>query len=398
MNETNQQKNIVVVLSSGRAGTSLLMQILASLGMSISENLIASHFENPDGFFEDKDIVELNKNFLECVNGHPLLPLPPGWSKSQCYSQYKLRIQNLLRERIASAPTIWGFKDPRVSHMLPLWIDSIKPLWVIPLFILAVRHPSAVIYSLMKQAKVSKEFAELIWLSRTCEALYHSSSNCFINHYEDWFSQYDETGESLLDFIGVRTEFKGNVSEVLSTIIKPNLNRSKHNTISPENRYVKRLYEALEQCRGASFDRDALMEVVIECKSAMNDFQGWYLEALNLQNRDINFRDRNSELEKKLNRLNKDFSNCSTMLASEKSEREKTSNQLINKLSEVNSYLNQINELHQQNSQLSNELTLKTDKLKNCRVRKRILEEENSNLKKRVENRKLFSRFFSNKK
>ena len=51
--DANSVTRVVVVLSSGRAGTSLLMQILGALGMRLSDDMIGGRYENPDGFFED---------------------------------------------------------------------------------------------------------------------------------------------------------------------------------------------------------------------------------------------------------------------------------------------------------------------------------------------------------
>lgn len=71
-------RKVVVVLSPGRSGTSLLMQVLAGLGMKLSENLIGPHHENPDGFFEDAEIVELHKQLFADLGAKPIYPLPRG--------------------------------------------------------------------------------------------------------------------------------------------------------------------------------------------------------------------------------------------------------------------------------------------------------------------------------
>ena len=41
---------VVVVLGSGRSGTSLLMQVLAALGLRVSEEMIEARRDNPRGF------------------------------------------------------------------------------------------------------------------------------------------------------------------------------------------------------------------------------------------------------------------------------------------------------------------------------------------------------------
>jgi hypothetical protein len=70
---------IVVVLGSGRSGTSLLMQVLASLGMRVSAELIEARRDNPQGFFEDAPIVRAQADLLRGLNAWPFHPLPDDW-------------------------------------------------------------------------------------------------------------------------------------------------------------------------------------------------------------------------------------------------------------------------------------------------------------------------------
>lgn len=277
---TQQSKPVIIVLSPGRTGSSLLMQVLFGLGLTLSGKLLGSHHTNPDGFFEDSNIVELHKKLILELGTEPNLPLFEGWNKTNAAAQLCPTLRNLVEEYISQAETIWGFKDPRTCEFLPLWIDVLKPMWLVPKFILSMRNPSTVVLSMIKQAqKISPEIAELIWLYRTCNVLFHSGGDCFIVHYEDWFRNPTPIAEDLLSYTGLDQYFAGNVTEILSRVIKPNLNRSVHEDYQIQNEYVIKLYDVLKDCRGADFDRARLMAVVKECRQAMDGFKGWYLIA-----------------------------------------------------------------------------------------------------------------------
>jgi len=276
---SNGTKRAIVVLSSGRAGTSLLMQVLGGLGMSLSERLIEGRYENPDGFFEDTDIVRLHKRIFAETGLKGVLPLPSGWLEADVVNNIRQELQRLVHRQLEQATSIWGFKDPRTCTFLPLWLKILNAEKVNPSFILAMRDPSSVISSFLRLYNISADLAELVWLCRTCDALHYSAADCYIVHYEDWFNHPARLGTELLGYTGLEPFFNGEVSEVLRDIIKPNLNRAKYDPYPIKNKLVLRLYDVIRQCNGAQFDRAGLMDVVRDCRESMEDFKGWYLDA-----------------------------------------------------------------------------------------------------------------------
>jgi hypothetical protein len=273
-------KKALVVLSTGRAGTSMLMQVLQAMGLRLSENLIPPKWENPDGFFEDAEIVELHKNLWAQLGAKGHMPLPDDWQNRQALKAFRPAVRSLLEKQITKDDRLWGFKDPRTCSLLPVWFEVMRSLWVTPVFVLAVRRPEEVVQSLVRNYPLSVELAELIWLFRTCDALRHTSGACFIAHYEDWFSEPTRMGNDLLNYSGLHSEYQGNLHETLQGIVKPSLNRSVHQPYVIKNKFVHELYAVLQECRGENFDRRRLMQVVADCQGAIEGFKAWYLEAL----------------------------------------------------------------------------------------------------------------------
>ena len=270
-------RRAVVVFGSGRSGTSLLMQVLAKLGMRLSKELLGPHYENQDGFFEDVQIIELHKGLLSEIGSMPLLPLPDGWIDSPAVIPYRNKIKAVVEENVfQSGNSTWCVKDPRLSSLLPLWIPIFKSLWIVPHFILTVRRPEDVVVSLTKQAKISPELAELVWLHRTCDALVNSSSNCFIVHYEDWFIEPIGIARDLVLHLHLDSSININLVETLGDVIKRPLNRASLVEYHVSNPLVTKLYVALMKCRGIEFDRSELMLTVKECVKGMNCYKGWH--------------------------------------------------------------------------------------------------------------------------
>lgn len=276
----NQQgvKKIIVVLSAGRSGTSLLMKVLARLGMGLSKNTISGSISNPDGFYEDTEIVQVHKDLIKNLNTTPVLPLPDGWLRMDATRKAQQKLSELVGQRLAEVGTIWGFKDPRTAVFLPLWNKILNVPGKVPVFLLAVRDPAVVSASLKRQIDRDEAITELQWLQRTTDAIYHTGADCFVLHYEDWFSHSNELCQGLLRYTGLAETFRGNLDDTLKDLIKPNLNRSIYEAYQVENEYVAKLYNVLTECRGDQFDRMKLMEAVKDCRNVMNGFRGWYLE------------------------------------------------------------------------------------------------------------------------
>jgi hypothetical protein len=252
------------------------MNVLGKLGMSLSENLIPGSLENPEGYFEDAEIVQIHKQLYSDLRTKPTLPLPADWRESGATREARRKLSLVLSERLRSAKTIWGFKDPRICSLIPLWVQIFNPARVVPAFVLAVRNPASVVMSLQRHYNMEESTAELLWLQRTCDAISHTAADCYIVHYEEWFTNQKELARDLSDYTGLSgfSDTK-NAEELLGGIIKPNLNRAQYEDYSIRNQWVAKLYTQLQQCHGSDFDRKALMEVVKECRSVMEQFKGW---------------------------------------------------------------------------------------------------------------------------
>lgn len=272
-------RRVIIVLGAGRSGTSLLMQVLVGLGLQTSSNLVPANASNPEGFFEDAAIIEIQESLYDCLNTPRYFPLSASWLDTECAKAAKKKLIQVLATCLEKHEGIFGVKDPRIATFLPLWTLVFHPLRVVPNFILAVRNPSSVIASFIRHYNNPAHIAELIWLLRTIEALENTAADCFVVHFEDWFSDPQPLVQGLLHYTGLNPDSHDNVAEILSGMVKPSLNRASMDDYKVHNPCVLKLYAALKECHGADFDRHRLMSVVKECRQVMEGFKGWHQQA-----------------------------------------------------------------------------------------------------------------------
>jgi hypothetical protein len=327
------------------------MQVLGSLGMSMSDNMVPSRLENPEGYFEDLEIVEVHKNLFNELQADPTLPLPSGWRDTAVSDAAKRQLKAIIEDRLFNTKTIWGFKDPRTPCFLPLWARVFNSANIVPNYIFAVRNPATFATSLKRYTNRDESISELQWLLRTCEALYHTAADCYIVHYEDFLKKPAEVASELLDYTGLNNFFQNNVSETIKGIIKTNLNRSVYDDYTIQNEHVLKLYNELKECHGKDFNREKLMVVVQDCRKAMDSFKGWSIIA--------------SKVVKQNRKLQK---GTADKFKNEIAEKNKVLEKLVN---ESNKYLKECKDLN--------------DKLSDLRIKNKVQSKEMKELNKRIE-------------
>lgn len=251
---------VIVVLGSGRSGTSLLMQVLAALGMTLSDRLIGAGQANPRGHFEDAPIVRIQADLLRQLGAWPYHPLPPDWLDAPATLAAARALEQVLRERLAQcleAPPPWGFKDPRTAAFLPLWQHLFARLGLAPRYVLALRDPGSVVKSFMATYGTGADEAEAVWLRRTGDALRHTRARCHLVHYEDWFVRPRAVAADLARYVGLHP-----AAPLPDSLIRPDLDRARAAAAPLRTPRAQALAQALAGCRGSEFERDRLLALI----------------------------------------------------------------------------------------------------------------------------------------
>ena len=112
----------IIVLGMHRSGTSLIASMIHKMGVSMGASLLVSDEFNPNGYWEDNEIKEVNQVFLETVGG--------SWDALITHkeilagmSPYLNRMKAIVSDRGGDdlGKIHWGFKDPRTCLTVWAW-------------------------------------------------------------------------------------------------------------------------------------------------------------------------------------------------------------------------------------------------------------------------------------
>lgn len=154
----------VIILGSGRSGTSMVAGTLAKCGYFMGRNLLPANESNPKGFFEDVEVNGINEEILS----HVVPKRPPIFGK-WFFRHRPLPWQRWLSQvpvgkSMVSSPSIserirkltekepFTFKDPRFSYTLPVW----RPFLRNTVFLCVFRHPAITAQSIVKECRADE--------------------------------------------------------------------------------------------------------------------------------------------------------------------------------------------------------------------------------------------------
>jgi len=166
-------RNILIV-GSGRSGTSMVAGTLAKSGYYMGDNYIKPRDSNPKGFYEDKEVNDINESILELITPKRLQTPALNFKYFNIprinilfYDRpiYRERwlaripvdreiksnkyIQKRIKKIVNTSNHPYCFKDPRFSYTLPVW----RPFLNITSYICVFRDPSFTAVSICKECK-----------------------------------------------------------------------------------------------------------------------------------------------------------------------------------------------------------------------------------------------------
>ena len=178
-----EQPRQMIVLGMHRSGTSALTNALARMGVFVGDQdeLTASNWENPHGFFERRDARRICDALLHRGEA--------DWWKISRFDAGQLTnpVLGPAREDFISltekldAKGHWAIKEPRLCVLLPIVLPLLRR--VLP--IVALRHPIEIAHSLYHRNGFSIQASLALWETYILRALRDSDGldRCFV-HYD----------------------------------------------------------------------------------------------------------------------------------------------------------------------------------------------------------------------
>lgn len=203
---------VVMIVGCSRSGTSFTARMLASAGLLFPGEHTAADEFNRDGYFEADRVVAINSDILWGSNGHWFAP--PRRLRVYAYQRAQI-IQAFAW--FASFPGLSGWKDPRGTLTLPVWLDVARDL-NIPVHVVGVfRNPAAVANSIVRHERGTLDFSVAFdaWCIHNTRLLNLAAA---LPYQFSWFTidQSEQDIEANLNAIAAKMGLPGRVSVGLS--------------------------------------------------------------------------------------------------------------------------------------------------------------------------------------
>jgi hypothetical protein len=169
------RRRAILVPGMGRSGTSAISRVLNLLGAAIPGAVMPPQPDNPTGFWEPLDVVDLHDRMLAAIGlpWHAIVETPEAWFQTEPARAFGGEIRALL-ERHAADDDLLLIKDPRANRFLPLWTAALAALDIEPLFVIPIRNPLEVAGSLAARDGLATPYSCLVWLRAMLEAERHT--------------------------------------------------------------------------------------------------------------------------------------------------------------------------------------------------------------------------------
>lgn len=201
-------KKCIIVLGMHRSGTSAVTKAVESLGVNLGDNLIPAAEDNKKGFFEDRQIIDINDRLLKLagMKWYSVEEFPTYILDSPQGKSLEVEARRLICNRL-EINNIWGFKDPRCSRLLPFWQNVLGPLDVEVGFLMVLRNPLDMASSIKKRDRFDLTMSQHLWLLHTFLNLkYLKSERVFFVLFDDFLDHPESYLERLTAFFNLEPD------------------------------------------------------------------------------------------------------------------------------------------------------------------------------------------------
>ena len=157
----NPMAHQFIILEMHRSGTSLAAGLLHSMGISAGspEMLIPAADDNPKGFWERVDVMQLNDEALASCKAtwDHVADFNPCSLPTEAEKHFHEQARVLVTALEGESP--WFVKDPRICLLLPLWQKVLKS----PFFVLVSRNPLEIALSLRVRNLFPISYSLALW-------------------------------------------------------------------------------------------------------------------------------------------------------------------------------------------------------------------------------------------
>jgi hypothetical protein len=209
-------RHVVFIVGMHRSGSSALARTLSLCGGALPVDVLAENFGNPTGYWEPEVAMRMNEEFLarhgsSWDDAEPTLQVRPMPSAERI--GFIERLAAFLRSGFTpDGPMI--LKEPRVSGLLPYWLEAATLAGMRSDVIHVFRNPVDVAASLCARDEVAADRAHVLWLKYNlfAERDGRGLPRAFVS-YEELLGDWERETVRCISEIGLEAELRVGVTE-----------------------------------------------------------------------------------------------------------------------------------------------------------------------------------------
>lgn len=224
---------------------------------------------------EDEDILRLNEDLLAYL-GYTWDDLENELVSNlndENIQKFLLRGIDLLSDKIKNVDS-FGFKDPRISILLPFWKSIFEKISVDVVYLICIRNPLSVIKSLEKRDCFSVEKGASLWLKYNTVCIINlEKEHCLFIDYDVFLDDPKKQLSRIANIIKKPFSLESvNIIEYLQNFISQDLRHNREGTehnlslLSSKSTEIKELFHTLQDaCNHTDFDSNNISAFFQKC-------------------------------------------------------------------------------------------------------------------------------------
>ena len=188
----------ILVLGHFRSGTSLVARIINDLGAYIENDLFKPDENNQEGYWESKELRDINKRVLRLVGAGEFEPpaIHSGWERNKILDPLHLQAERFI-ERM-NHHDFWVCKHPATTLTLPFWLMHLPAERY---FVISIRNPLSVTSS-MRSWGFDDLTSSHLWESYNLSAIVNTlnEKRLFI-FYDDFIYDSNSISKQIANFL-----------------------------------------------------------------------------------------------------------------------------------------------------------------------------------------------------
>jgi hypothetical protein len=262
-----------------RSGTSALAGMLHLAGVRAGKILLPANEFNSKGYFECADIVHVHDQLLDQLgsNWHDVRALPPGWLQTPSALDAKKKLIQIFQNEFEDSE-ICVLKDPRISRLLPMWLEIFHELGIAPAFIITSRDPMEVISSLAHRDGFHINKGALIYQRYVSDAEFFTRKHLrMIVSFASLLENWEAIMRSIILTFDLPISLSPEVSEKIKAFLSPDLKHfnvpEKHAGIGRPITMAIELFHILED--SITTFSPSFVKLRTDFESYLSDLEPW---------------------------------------------------------------------------------------------------------------------------